>query len=248
MAFTVEDFQDLLQLLEQHPEWQAELRRQILTDELLELPALMRQLTERVDALAQRVDALTERMEALAAAQARTEERIATMADHMDLLTAEVTILGGHVAVLRGDALEARYHRHFTAYFGRLARRLRLVDASQLGDLLEDALDSRQLSEAEADSVRRADLVLSGRRPEDRAEVYLVVEVSSTLDLDDVSRASRRARLLEQLGRPALAVVAGSSINPEAARSARDLGVWQVLDGRSEQPELVPPSLRSNSD
>ncbi len=46
MPFTVRDFPDLLRLLEQHPEWQAELRRQVLTEELLELPALVRRLTE----------------------------------------------------------------------------------------------------------------------------------------------------------------------------------------------------------
>jgi len=39
MPFTVEDFQDLIRLLAQHPEWQAELRLHVLSDELLELPA-----------------------------------------------------------------------------------------------------------------------------------------------------------------------------------------------------------------
>jgi hypothetical protein len=46
MPFTVQDFPDLLRLLEQHPEWQAEMRRHVLTEELLELPALVRRLTE----------------------------------------------------------------------------------------------------------------------------------------------------------------------------------------------------------
>jgi len=57
MAFTVEDFQDLLRLLEDHPQWQVELRRRLLTDELLELPALVRQLAERGDVLAVQVGA-----------------------------------------------------------------------------------------------------------------------------------------------------------------------------------------------
>jgi len=42
MPFTVEEFQDLIRLLEQHPEWRAELRRHVLSDELLELPAVTR--------------------------------------------------------------------------------------------------------------------------------------------------------------------------------------------------------------
>jgi hypothetical protein len=40
MAFTVEEFQDLIRLLQERPEWRADLRRLVLTDELLALPEL----------------------------------------------------------------------------------------------------------------------------------------------------------------------------------------------------------------
>ena len=46
MAFTVGDFQDLIRLLGEHPEWRAELRRHVLSNDLIELPALVRQLAE----------------------------------------------------------------------------------------------------------------------------------------------------------------------------------------------------------
>ena len=39
MAFTVQEFRRLVQILEQHPEWRAELRRLVLTEELLTLPS-----------------------------------------------------------------------------------------------------------------------------------------------------------------------------------------------------------------
>jgi hypothetical protein len=39
MSFTIDDFPDLLRLLEAHPEWRAELRRVLLGDEILALPA-----------------------------------------------------------------------------------------------------------------------------------------------------------------------------------------------------------------
>lgn len=83
MAFTVEDFHDLIHLLAQHPEWRAGLRRHVLSDELVDLPASMQRLTDAVTALTARVDALAEaqtrtettltsRIDALAAAPART--------------------------------------------------------------------------------------------------------------------------------------------------------------------------------
>lgn len=46
MPFTVEEFYDLIRLLEERPEWRAELRRLTLTDELLALPELVRELAE----------------------------------------------------------------------------------------------------------------------------------------------------------------------------------------------------------
>ena len=38
MLFTVEEFRDLVRILEEKPEWRAELRRLVLTEELLSLP------------------------------------------------------------------------------------------------------------------------------------------------------------------------------------------------------------------
>jgi hypothetical protein len=46
VAFSVQDFHDLVRLLEQRPEWRAELRRLVLTEELLALPAIVRELAE----------------------------------------------------------------------------------------------------------------------------------------------------------------------------------------------------------
>jgi len=37
MTFTVSDYADLVRLLNEHPEWRAELRRLLLSDELLTL-------------------------------------------------------------------------------------------------------------------------------------------------------------------------------------------------------------------
>ena len=46
MAFTVNEFRDLLNILRTKPEWKAELRRELLGDKILELPRLVRELTQ----------------------------------------------------------------------------------------------------------------------------------------------------------------------------------------------------------
>lgn len=95
MPFTVQDFHDLIRLLEQHPEWRAELRRHVLTEELPSLPALVRELADaqgraeaRLERLEAAVSALTEaprhtdeRLAELAEAQRRTDERLAELAE-----------------------------------------------------------------------------------------------------------------------------------------------------------------------
>lgn len=81
MAFTVEHFRDLLRLLQEHPEWRAQLRQHVLTDEILELPALVRQLAEQVQALAAAQARAEERLARLEEGQARLEQAMAQLAE-----------------------------------------------------------------------------------------------------------------------------------------------------------------------
>ncbi len=327
MPFRVEDFHDLVRLIEQRPEWRAELRRLVLSEELLELPDIVRnlaeqmvvltarvdqltarvdqlaeqmvvltarvdeltarvdqltarvdeltarvdqltarvdqlaeqmvvltarvdQLTARVDELTARVDQLAEQMvvltarvDELAAAQVATEERLSRVEEALLQLTRRVDLLDERVADLRGDFLERRYERHAGAYFSPLVRRVRPVDPDELDDLLDEGLEARRLTEQETREVRRADLILRGRRPENGEPHYLIVEVSAGIGASDVRRASRRASLLGRL-RPALAVVAGEFVTRDARELAASLGVTIVTDGRREEADglSAPPA------
>src|SRR5216684_4275307 len=79
MPFGFEDFHDLVRLLEEHPEWRSELRRLVLTDELLALPEQVATLTE---------------------AQKRTEEQVAALATQVTTLTSQVAALATQVTTL----------------------------------------------------------------------------------------------------------------------------------------------------
>lgn len=88
MPFTVRHYHDLVRLLREHPEWREELRNLLLTEDLLALPRVMRDLASEVRALAEaqrrteeRVNALAEEVRALAEAQRRTEERVDALAE-----------------------------------------------------------------------------------------------------------------------------------------------------------------------
>ncbi len=232
MPFTVADFPDLLRLLGEHPEWQAALRRHVLTEELLELPALFRQLTARLDQLAARleeltvrVDQLTVRVDQLAQAQLRTEQRL-------DQLTAQVARLVDHMADVRGWRWEEGYRRKAPSFFAPVARRLRPLTDEQRVALLDAAVAAGQLSQEEADEVEAADLLCRARLRADDQEAILVVEVSAGIGEGDVARAARRAQLLARTGARTLAVVGGRSIADAAASAAERLAVAVLLDGR----------------
>jgi hypothetical protein len=258
VAFTVGDFQDLLRLLDARPDWRDELRQRLLTPELLQLPALVAGVEQRLASLIdaqtrteQRLEILTTRVDALTEAQTRTERQLEILTARIDALTEaqlrterqlefqtnRIDTLVDRVGTLSGKVLEWHHERHVPTFFGRLARHARLVEPGQLADLLDDAVDQGRLPEAERDDVLLADLVVRGRRRTDQADVLFLGEVSAGVGVEDVRRAVDRAAILARLGTPVVPVVVGEQIIPEAAAYARARGAWQLLDGRVVAPD-----------
>ncbi|MCX8061565.1 MAG: hypothetical protein N3D16_03175 [Anaerolineales bacterium] len=73
MTFDVQEYRQFVELVYKHPEWRAELRRLVLTEELLTLPDVVRELAEAQKRTEQRVEELAE-------AQKRTEQRVEELA------------------------------------------------------------------------------------------------------------------------------------------------------------------------
>jgi hypothetical protein len=104
MPFTVTEFHDLVRLVEERPEWRAELRRLVLTDELLALPeqvARLRHDTEQgFQQLAAQIAGLSaaqtrteEQLVILSQAQARTEERLGVLSEAQARTEEQLVIL-----------------------------------------------------------------------------------------------------------------------------------------------------------
>ena len=220
MAFTVSDFNDLLHLLAENPQWQVELRRHIVSEDLAALPGIVRELAEAQNRAEQRLERLegivrdlVENVHDLVQNQVLAERRLAGVESK----------LGG----LDGKMLE--FDRKAPAYFGRWLRRPRVVSHERLWERLEPHLSAEQRQDA-----LLIDLVVEGQAYEEPGKPtrYLAVEVSSVCDSHDVERAIRRARLFRQAGLPALPAVAGRTVTDTALTVARELGVVVVDDGR----------------
>ena len=264
MNATVLDFHQLVRTLEEHPEWRAELRRLVLSDELLTVPESVRELAAAQQRTEQRLAELAEaqrrteqRIDELAAAQQRTEQRLAELAEaqrrteqRVDELAAaqqrteealrhlvgRVDVLTDQVGELRGEAVERRYRERAHAYFGRIVQRLRVLSPQDLADLVDDAKEAGRISEDERRAVLWSDVVVEGRGTEGE-RLALVVEVSATIQRRDVERAVQRAAIFAKAtGRTAWPAVAGEGLAEGVHDLAQRAGVWQVLDGR-----ILPP-------
>ena len=202
-----------------------------------QLAEAQRRTEERVARLEEAVTTLSAEVAALARAQQHAEQQIAILAASVDSLTRRMDAMSRDVARLKGFHLQQQYERHAPAYFRALARKIRVLSSEELSTFLEEAVEQGRLTDAEADEIIRADIVVRGRHPEEGSDIYLVIEVSWGIGLSDVERAARRALLLSQLGMRTIPVVAGESITEEAARLAQRLNVWRVIDG-----QMIPPT------
>ena len=134
------------------------------------------------------------------------------------------------LARVDGRTLEAEFRQKAAAYFGRLLRRLRVVEVQTLEDRLET-----QLVDEEFEDLLRLDLLLTGllRHHPDRPQIWLAVEVSSVVDRENIVRARRRADLLHKAGYPTVPIAAGEEATLGAETEARVQKVALIQDGRT---------------
>lgn len=206
MAFTISDFDDLVKLLTQHPEWQARLRPVILGEEILQIPSRM----DRVEAALER---LTERIDALAQEQTRTSLQIATLVDRMDRMD-------GRLSNLEGGVLETRFAHNLPNWTRSWVRRGIRVYVDEV-PALSDAVAAGKLTERDLDSLALADALVRGADTETGQETFLAVELSHTVRVDDVERADERASILKRAGLRVRPLVGGYRISSEAEELAR---------------------------
>ena len=92
MTMHVQDLQDLLRLLDEHPEWLEALRQRILTREWLTLPGEVRLLAREIHTFAEKVDRLVDlaynQMQDMAEVRGRPRE--------MDFREKALAFLGSH--------------------------------------------------------------------------------------------------------------------------------------------------------
>jgi chromosome segregation ATPase len=150
MSFTVADFHDLVRILEERPEWRRELRRLVLTDELLSLPGQVaglrvateqrfQELTQQMTGLAEAQSRTEGRLTELAEAQSRTEGEMKELAVQVKTLAKVVRPLHDDMAKVKGILLEMDYRTKAPAYFGRIIHRAHVLSQDEVTALVGGA-------------------------------------------------------------------------------------------------------------
>ncbi len=115
---------------------------------------------------------------------------------------------------MRRERLHAKYQQRIGSYWGKWSLRIKVVEVNSLED-------DERIPEEAYNELLRLGLLAKGKikyHP-DRPDVWLAIEISTMVNIEDVTRVRQRADFLCQAGYPTLAVAWG----PECSHAATDL-------------------------
>ena len=109
MVVEIRTSQDLLNLLDNNEEFRRAARRALLTDDLLELPDLVREMQQTQKLMVQQMDQFAERMDRMEERQGRMEERQDRMEDLLARVVAQQELTNERLAQMdaRMDRMDA---------------------------------------------------------------------------------------------------------------------------------------------
>jgi hypothetical protein len=218
MAFTVNDFHDMIRLLENHPEWLSDLRRLILGDDYQNILALLKEIVE-----------LNKKYEARFS---KIESDIEILKQGVSVLKQDVSTLKVDVTDLKGSDLERRIRERPHIYFGKYVRRARTVDDDTLAAWLDNAVKIETISQKQSDDAELIDGAVRGKGTNTYSDRLLAVEVAGRADQKDVDRAIRRAKTIGIASLiPTMPIVAGRVID-DAYKTMleQNEGGWVIIN------------------
>ena len=205
MTTPINTFQDILDAIERHPALLDALRRHILTDELLELPAQVKALAETVAALTETVRVLSETVEVLAKDVEAIRKDLSSLTDSHEGLRRDLDRMGGHLSNLMGTDYEstvARYadrlaRRHLHLISPAVTARARGAHATLPLPVGDQAAEAGRISWDEADDLALSDVIIAAFT-EEGEDVFVVAEISMTVQQKDRENVTRRADILQR--------------------------------------------------
>ncbi len=256
--YIIKEFEDLLNLLRERPDYLEKLRMLILTKELLELPIKFEEfrseVNRRFDEIDKRFDESDRRFEEFRSevnrrfeeADRRFEEFKNEVNKRFELLEKgqdEIKqrqdrmeeILKSHeksIQELKGWQLEHKVFLNICSYLGRHIglRKCKIKEKSELFDELDKYVEEKVISEEEEEDVSELDLIISGMLKSTREEVYVAIEISYKIGDYDIERVMRRREILQKVyKRKVIPILIGKEISNKIKNKLKNLGIGFIL-------------------
>ncbi len=242
MAMETSDLHDLIRILEQHPEWRSELRRVLLSDDLLQLPDLVREIAEAHQQHSQEMAQIRATLSEVVQIQREHSEKLAELSAAMVRLAE---------AQQRTDELVARLSQRVE----ELAEAQQRTDESlaRLSQRVEELAEAQQRTDESVArlSQRVEELAEAQRRTEQRMEELVEAQRLSAASLNrlmDWQRGEAGRREGEQyeqqtVRRASLLFAGGDGGSPAEPHIRRLLTQWMTpihVDQRMLEPASDP--------
>ena len=245
-------FKDILDAMEQRPELLEAMRQHIITQEIMQLPAVVRELAQTLREFIASANARFQRIETdisdLKANQARMQADIARMQADIIQMQADIARMDATISRIETDIssmkgtlgrlLGNEYERKATQRAIRLAiRRLGMtnpvvIHASAIPhktgiyQMADQAILAGRITPEQSDDLDEADIIIHDQD----ADTYALAEISITLDADDAARARRRADILSGVTQtPVNAALIGAQALDQCRAAAQQTGVTIIL-------------------
>ncbi len=233
MVAVIDTTEDLIRVLRKDPEIRDQVRRAILTDELLELPQKFAEMAETQARMLKTQAQMLERQAQMLETQAQMLETQAQMLERQQRLE-------DRVGYLVGAELERRAFRILPARLNRIygLRRPRIVlrqgdytpDTQSFLDDVENALDTSLITEQQYERIVATDLIVRASRKEDRSPMYFAVEASGAVARRDIDRAIATSEALRAVYEvEAMPVAVGYRIHPADQSYAKSVSALTII-------------------
>ncbi len=236
------NWDNLLDALESDPNLREALRRHILTEELLNMPAIVANLTKHVETIALAVGQLQTDMTSVKQDIGQLQTDMTSVRGDLKEVRTDMTSVKEGLGEVRrtqsiqsgvfSEAAGAAYENTAIRLAPRLFRRqLGLTGTVLFGHhpvdqygklkaMVEVELSRQGITSEEVEDLLETDMVFTARGP--YGDVFIVAEASLTVQANDVIRARRRAGILDRItgpgdaNPPTIAVVMGKAISEDA--------------------------------
>jgi len=151
----IRSYFDLISILRDHPDWLDELRKLILTEELINLPKKFDEFVKQYQ------NFIENEFKPLKQTVQKQGEDIAVLKEDVAVLKEDVGVLKSDVGDLKGDSFERKVRERAPSYFGKIIRKCKLISHIELANILDDALDAGIIGDDERDDALLCDVVVT---------------------------------------------------------------------------------------